>query len=192
VRFADGSKIQDMTLFRPYAGRRLLCSLPIILENSAEFSVTSAVMNNDFVPYKPFDAQSHADNDSITRIAVSGMLVVRGWSVNQSGVYDIDFSCRRPDGSVCHVEVDRRLSERWGEGKPFPFPTYELGARKRELLEDPNAVFVTANQSLTSWIAAPASAFDEHGKLIEKPTRYGPAAFISLPVTDPAVRQGML
>jgi hypothetical protein len=149
-------------------------------------------MDNAFTPYKKFDAQSHADNDSVTKIAISGMLVLKGWSVNQSGVMDLDFSCRRPDGSVCHVEVDRRLSSKWASGTTFPFSTYELGARKRELLDDPNAVFVTANQSLTQWIAAPASAFDKDGVLIQKPTRYGQDAFISLPTAHPDVRQGKM
>lgn len=149
-------------------------------------------MDSSYTQYKKFDANAHAENDNITKVAISGMLVAKGWNVVESGAYDLDFSCRRADGSTCHVEVDRRLSAKWGEGTAFPFPTYELGARKRKLLDDPNAVFVTANESLTNWIAAPARAFLTDGKLTEKDTRFGKDSFISLPVDHPDVRKGVL
>jgi hypothetical protein len=133
-----------------------------------------------YYPYHVFDPAAHAANDAQTRQAVSGWLAARGWTVNESGKYDIDLDARRPDGSICHCEVERRSTARWtGE---FPFATVELPLRKRELLGDPYLVYLIGNCNLTRWIAVSGQTVAEQGREVDKLTRDGRDRVISVPV----------
>lgn len=135
-----------------------------------------------FTPYKQFDPVAYAANDFLAKDNVSGWLVDAGWTVNQSGQFEVDFDTRRPDGSICRIEVDRRTTPRWKPGQSFPFATYELGARKRQLLTDSTVVFVTVNANGDRWIACGAATFLDSGDLVSKTLGGSVEEFMSVPV----------
>ncbi len=102
-----------------------------------------------------FDPTSYAANDMPAKLAISGWLSSKGFTVDQNpDEMGVDLIVTSGGAWRADVEVEIRHSRAWGRNQRFPFSDHQTSIRKHRLLHSGNYL-CTLNESLTNGILTP-------------------------------------
>jgi hypothetical protein len=102
-----------------------------------------------------FSRSLYEANDLPAKLAVSGWLVRKGYSVETNpDEMGIDLLVTQSGQFRANVECEIRHSRGWGSGTRFPYSDHQTSVRKHRLLASGNYL-MTLNESLTDAILTP-------------------------------------